>query len=91
MLTSYVKTAGLFNEFGNQHYFEGEFTQDNVMTETQIVGAEVERVNKKLPLMFDLEDYFYSMCEKSSAAQPVIQSCNAYSFEASSWWPIWSF
>jgi hypothetical protein len=42
-----------------------------VMTETQIVGAEVERVNKKLPKMFDLEDYFYSMCEKSSAAQPV--------------------
>lgn len=42
-----------------------------VMTEAQVVGAEIERVNKKLPVMFDLEDYFYSMLEKSSAAQPV--------------------
>lgn len=42
-----------------------------VMTETQVVGAETERVNKKLPVMFDLEDTFYSEIEKSSAAQPV--------------------
>lgn len=42
-----------------------------VMTETQVVGAELERVNKKLPQMFDLEDTFYSLLEKSAAAQPV--------------------
>jgi len=42
-----------------------------VQTESQVVGTEVERVNKVLPKMFDLEDYFYSMAEKSSAAQPV--------------------
>lgn len=44
-----------------------------IQTETQIVGAEVERINKAgaLPKMFDLEDTFYSMCEKSAAAQPV--------------------
>lgn len=42
-----------------------------VQTESQIVGTEVERVNKKLPLMFDLEDTFFSQLEKSAAAQPV--------------------
>lgn len=42
-----------------------------VQTESQIVGAEVERVNKKLPKMFDLEDTFYAMLEKSASAQPV--------------------
>lgn len=41
------------------------------MLETQVLGAEIERVNKKLPKMFDLEDTFYSMVEKSAAAQPV--------------------
>jgi len=43
----------------------------HVMTETQVVGTEVERVNKKLPQMYDLDDTFYSQIEKSAAAQPV--------------------
>lgn len=42
-----------------------------VMVETQVVGAEIERVNRKLPILFDLEDTFFSQVEKSSAAQPV--------------------
>lgn len=42
-----------------------------VMVETAVVGAEAETINKKLPKMFDLEDTFFSMVEKSSSAQPV--------------------
>jgi hypothetical protein len=41
------------------------------MTETQIAGAEAERINKKLPALFDLDDMFYAQLEKSAAAQPV--------------------
>lgn len=53
-----------------------QFTQSpdgylHVQIESQVVGLEVERVEKKLPIMFDLEDTFYSMVEKSGAAQPV--------------------
>jgi len=40
-------------------------------TESQVVGVELERVNKKLPKLFDLEDTLYSEIEKSTAAQPV--------------------
>jgi hypothetical protein len=39
-----------------------------------VVGAEVERIEKKNLLqrmLYDLEDTFYSQCEKSAAAQPV--------------------
>lgn len=42
-----------------------------VMDEDKVVGIEVERVNKKLPVMMDLEDTFFSMCEKSTSAQKV--------------------
>jgi len=43
------------------------------MTESQVTGVEVERINKSgaLPKMFDLEDTWYSEVEKSAAAQPV--------------------
>lgn len=41
------------------------------MTETQTVGVQIEKVNKKLPQLMDLEDTFYSQLEKSAAAQPV--------------------
>ena len=60
--------------FGNDILRLLETTPDGkfeVMTESQIVGAEVERVNKKLPQLFDLDDTFYSQIEKSSSAQPV--------------------
>lgn len=43
----------------------------HVQTESQVVGLELERVEKKLPIMFDLEDTFYSQIEKSNAAEPV--------------------
>tara|TARA_R110000868_G_scaffold16913_7_gene74966 strand:- start:1931 stop:3187 length:1257 start_codon:yes stop_codon:yes gene_type:complete len=41
------------------------------MTETQTVGIQIEKVNKKLPQLMDLEDTFYSQLEKSASAQPV--------------------
>lgn len=43
------------------------------MIESQVTGLEVERIAKSgaLPKMFDLEDTWYGMVEKSSAAQPV--------------------
>ena len=40
-------------------------------TESQVVGAEVERIDKKLPVLFDLEDTFYSGVDKATNAQPV--------------------
>lgn len=43
----------------------------SVMTETQIVGAEVEKIQKKLPAMMELEDTFFSECEKASSAEVV--------------------
>lgn len=54
----------LLKETANTGYFF-------VQTETQIVGTELERVEKKLPVMMDLEDTFFSGVEKSAAAQPV--------------------
>lgn len=50
---------------------ETSFGNFEVMVENQVVGAEVERVNKKLPKLFDLEDTLYSEIEKSTTAQPV--------------------
>lgn len=45
-----------------------------VQAETQIVGAEIERIEKKSLLqkmLYELEDTLYSQMEKSAAAQPV--------------------
>lgn len=44
-----------------------------VMTESQVTGVEAEHIQKSgaLPKMFDMEDTWYSMVEKSAAAQPV--------------------
>lgn len=45
-----------------------------MQTEAQVVGTEIERIEKKgilQKMLFDLEDTFYSQCEKSAAAQPV--------------------
>lgn len=48
---------------------EGKFY---VQTEDQVVGLEMERVNKKLPVLFDLDEKnFYSQCEKSNSAVKV--------------------
>lgn len=41
------------------------------MTESQTVGIQVEKVNKKLSQLFDLEDTFFSQLEKSTTAQKV--------------------
>lgn len=46
----------------------------HVQTETQVVATEIERIDKKdilQKMLYDLEDTFYSQCEKSAAAQPV--------------------
>lgn len=45
----------------------------HVQNELQIVGTEIERIEKKgaLPVMYDLEDTFYSEVVKSQAAVPV--------------------
>lgn len=40
-------------------------------TESQVVGLEAEKINPKLPKMFDLEDTWFSQLEKSNAAQAV--------------------
>lgn len=42
-----------------------------VQSETNIAGVEAEKINKKLPVLFDLEDTFYSQIEKSTDAQKV--------------------
>jgi hypothetical protein len=43
----------------------------HIMSETQVVGAEVERVNSKIPEMYDLDDTFYSQIDKAANAQVV--------------------
>lgn len=50
---------------------ETPFGNFEVQTESQIVGVEVEKVNKKLPRLFDIEDTLYSGIEKSTNAQKV--------------------
>jgi hypothetical protein len=60
--------------FGNDIFKVLTTTPDGkfeIMTESQTVGVQTERVNKKLPQLFDLEDTFYSQLEKSASAQPV--------------------
>src|SRR3990167_7064945 len=42
-----------------------------VMTETQIVGAEMERVSPKVPTLFDRDDVFYADIDKSTDAEVV--------------------
>src|SRR6266567_8648990 len=51
--------------------FETPYGNYEVQTESQLVGAEVERIDKKLPVLFDLEDTFYSQVDKATNAQPV--------------------
>src|SRR5678815_993119 len=36
------------------------------LAETQVVANELERVNPKVPLLFEREDTFYSMIEKKN-------------------------
>lgn len=65
----YIGLRGLFKTLSETPYGVYEAP----MTETQVVGLEVEKVAKNgaLPKMFDLEDTWFSMVEKSAAAQPV--------------------
>lgn len=66
--------GGFKPRFGNDILRLLETTPDGkfeVMSENQTVGIQTEKVHKKLPVLFDLEDTFYSQLEKSSSAQPV--------------------
>jgi len=42
-----------------------------LMTESQVVATEAEKIHKKVPQMFELEDTFYSQVGKSASAEKV--------------------